>query len=72
MDDLYTGILYKTLHFKGHDADVDRLDLLEFLQKAFERDDTTHNHLLEVAKARKVSTEHHSYCISYKTKRNYG
>jgi hypothetical protein len=64
MDDLYTEIIYKTLHLKGHDADVDCLDLLEFLQKAFEQDDTTHNHLLEVAKVRKVSTEYHCYCIS--------
>jgi hypothetical protein len=63
MDDLYTEILYKTLHFRGHDADVDCLVLLEFLQKAFEQDDTTHNHLLEVAKARKVSKEHHCYWI---------
>jgi len=59
MDDLYTEILYKTLYFRGHDADVDRSVLLEFLQKAFEQDDNRHNHLLEVAKARKVSTEHH-------------
>lgn len=63
MDDLYTEILYKTLHFRGHDADVDRLVLLEFLQKAFEQNDTTHNHLLEEAKARKVSKEHHYYRI---------
>jgi hypothetical protein len=59
MDDLYTEILYKTLHFRGHDADVDRSVLLEFLQKAFEQDENRHNNLLEVAKARKVSTEHH-------------
>ena len=64
MDDLYTEIFYKTLHFRGYDADVDRLVLLEFLQKAFERDDTTHNQLLEVVKARKVSIEHHWYWIS--------
>jgi len=59
MDDLYTEILYKTLHFRGHDTDVDRSVLLEFLQKAFEQNDNRHNHLLEVAKARKVSTEYH-------------
>lgn len=57
MDDLYSEILYKTLHFRGHDADMDRSALLKFLQEAFERDDITHSHLLEVAKAKEVSKE---------------
>jgi hypothetical protein len=57
MDDLYSEILYKTLHFRGRDADVDRSVLLEFLKKAFECDDTRHSYLLEEAKVRKVGRE---------------
>jgi hypothetical protein len=55
MDELYSEILYETLHFRGCDADLNRLALLEYLQKAFEVDDVTHSHLLEVAKLRKVN-----------------
>jgi hypothetical protein len=54
-EQLYSEILYKTLHFRGCDADLDRFAILEYLQKAFEVDDTKHSHLLEVEKVRKVN-----------------
>jgi hypothetical protein len=54
MDELYSEIIYKTLNFRGCNAAFDRLALLEYLQKVFEVDDTTHSHLLAIAKARKV------------------
>jgi hypothetical protein len=54
MDELYGEIIYKTLHFRGCNTALDRLALLEYLQKVFEVDDTTHSHLVAVAKARKV------------------
>jgi hypothetical protein len=54
-EQLYSEILYKTLHFRGCDADLDRHAILEYLQKVYEVDDTRHNHLLEAAKVRKVN-----------------
>jgi hypothetical protein len=54
MDELYGEIIHKTLHFRGCNATLDRLALLEYLQKVFEVDDTTHSHQLAVAKAKKV------------------
>jgi hypothetical protein len=54
MDELYGEIIYKTLHFRGSNAELDCLALLEYLQKVFELDDTTHSHLLAAAKAREV------------------
>jgi hypothetical protein len=56
MDELYSEIIHKTLHFRGCNAELDRLALLEYLQRVSELDDTTHSHILAVAKERKVRT----------------
>jgi hypothetical protein len=55
MDEQYSEIIYKTLHFIGCNAELDRLALLEYLQKVFEVNDTAHGRILATAKRRKVS-----------------
>lgn len=54
-EQLYSEILYKILHFKGCDADLERSAILEYFQKASEVDEKMHSHLLEVTKLRKVN-----------------
>jgi hypothetical protein len=54
-EQLYSEILYKTLNFRGCDAEIARLAILEYLQKVSEVEDTRHSHLLEAAKMRKVN-----------------
>jgi hypothetical protein len=65
MDELYSEIVYKTLHFKGC-VEPDRLALLEYLQKVFELDNTAHSHILAGAKARKVRRLHTSGIHDFK------
>jgi len=56
VEQLYSEVLYETLHSLGYDASQNQDAILMFLQKAFQFDDEKHEVLLEEARAKEVSS----------------
>jgi hypothetical protein len=54
LEQLYSEVLYETLHTIGSEASKNRDAILMFLQNAFQFNDEKHEALLEEARAKEV------------------